>query len=174
MIQKILSGLIVLSAITLGAQGKKASGPGNPVSVTTASFQQTLVRDKKGHIRRDKNGKPVRKWVRATKVVPGTILKYVDTVTNDTNQTLTHLKVSNPINKHLLFVADSAKSDVNFSVRYSVDGGRSYAAADKLFVMTPQKKKRPAQPKDYNGIEFDIEAVPPHSQVAVEFKVKLK
>jgi len=82
MIQKMMVSTAIAVALTFAAQAKEAAKSTSPVTVSTASYQQMPVRDKKGKIKRDKHGKPILKWVRATRVVPGTIVRYIDTVTN--------------------------------------------------------------------------------------------
>jgi len=144
------------------------------IRMETHSYQLTVVKDKKGKIVRDKQGKPVKKWLRATKVVPGTIVKYVDTITNESNETLKDAKIANPINENLLFVEGSAASEAAFSVTYSVNGGKHYDVPANLFVVGKDMKKHPAQAKDYNVVLFSVDEVPAHSKVDVAFKVKLK
>jgi len=161
--------VILLASAMLHAQEQKP-----PVRMETRSYQLMVVKDKKGKIIKDKQGKPVKKWVKASKVVPGTVVKYVDTITNDTDQPLKSATISNPINPNLLFIAGSAASKAKFSVKYSVDGGKHYDLPQKLFVIGKDKKKHPAQPKDYTAIQFIVDEVPAHSQVDVSFKVKLK
>ena len=144
------------------------------INMSTASYQQVVVKDKKGKIVKDKQGKPVKKWVKASKVVPGTIVKYIDTITNDSDQPIKDAKIANPINENLIFIADSAASKMKFSVQYSVDGGKHYDVPEKLFVIGKDKKKHLAQAKDYNAILFSVDEVPAQSKVDVSFKVKLK
>ena len=170
MIQKMMVSLAVSVVMTVAVQAVEKA----PIGMSTASYQLMTVKDKKGKIVKNKKGKPVKKWVKASKVVPGTVIKYVDTISNDTDEALTDAKVSNPINKNLLFVAGSAASKAKFSVRYSVDGGKHYDLPAKLFVIGKDKKRRQAQPKDYSAILFSVDRVPPHSKVDVSFKVKLK
>ncbi len=162
MIKKIL---VICAASLLMTASVEAEQP-SPVSMATHSYQLTVVKDKQG--------KPVKKWLKASKVVPGTVVKYVDTITNDTDEILTDARVSNPINENLLFVEGSAASEAKFSVKYSVDGGKHYGLPAQLFVVGKDKKKHQAQAKDYNAIEFVVAQVPAHSKVDVSFKVKLK
>ncbi len=144
------------------------------VSVETHSYQLVTVKDKKGNILKDKSGKPIKKWVKASKVVPGTVVKYVDTITNESDEVLKNAKITNPINENLIYVEGSASSQAAFSVQYSVDGGKYYDVPEKLFVIGKDKKKHPAQAKDYNAILFSVDEVPAQSKVDVSFKVKLK
>ena len=170
MIKKWFLYTALTVALTVAIQAQEKT----PVSMSTASYQLTVVKDKKGKVVKDKKGKPVKKWVKASKVVPGTVVKYVDTITNDTDEVLTDARVANPINENLLFVEGSAASKAKFSVKYSVDGGKHYDLPAQLFVIGKDKKKHQAQAKDYNAIEFVVAQVPAHSKVDVSFKVKLK
>ncbi len=168
MIKKLIWATAISWAMTMAAQAEA------PVSMRVASYQQTVVKDKKGKIKRDKNGKPIMQWVKASKVVPGTIIKYVDTITNDSDQPLMAARVANPIDPNLLFVAGSAASKAKFGVKYSVDGGKHYDDPQNLFVQDKKGKKVQAQPKHYTAIEFIVDEVPAKSQVEVSYKVKLK
>jgi len=162
MIKKMIltTAIFILLSITLQAEEKAAVG------ISTASYQLVVVKDK--------NGKAVKKWLKTSKVVPGDTVKYIDTITNDSDKALKDAKISNPINENLVFVEGSAKSKAKFSAKYSVDGGKSYDEPNKLFVIGKDKKKRQATAKDYNAIQFRIHEVPPKSKVDVEFKVKIK
>ena len=161
---KILTTLIAAAMLTVTfAQAKEKPAP---VEVTTASYQVKIVKDK--------HGKKVRKWVRATKVVPGTIVRYIDTVTNHTDQAMNNVAVKNPINPHLTYLAKSAKCETGCTVRYSVDGGKHFDVPAKLFVTDKKGKKHLAQPKHYNAVEWIIVTVPAGKSVQVEFKAKLK
>jgi uncharacterized repeat protein (TIGR01451 family) len=167
--------MIILSIGMFGAMSLQAKGPKTPVSVTTASYQQLPNRNKKGKVIKDKNGKPLMVWVRATKVVPGTIVKYIDTVTNNTDQPMNDVAIKNPINPHLTFVAKSAKCQSGCKVLYSIDGGKSYDEPAKLRVKDKKTgKMRQAMPKEYNAVEWIIAQVPAHAKTTVEFKAKLK
>jgi len=157
---------VLIAAVTILFSSFVSAKGASPVSVTTNSYQEITVKDK--------NGKKVKKWVKASKVVPGTIIKYVDTIHNDTNTSLKDAKVSNPINKNLVLVKGSESSKVKFKTLYSVDGGKSFNEPSKLFVKAKNGKKRQATVKDYNAIQFILSEVPAHSKVNVEYKVKLK
>ena len=170
MIKKLTLAIAILSTMTAMIYAKEKP----LVYMSVASYQQVFVKDKKGHIKKDKNGKPIKKWVKATKVIPGYIVKYVDTIVNDANDALKNATVTNPIDPNLIFIADSAKSDANISIKYSVNRGKSFDTPDKLMVLGKDRKMHPAKPKDYNAISFTIDKVPAHSKVKISYKVKLK
>ena len=154
---------LVLIAILFSLTALMAKAP---VSMSLHSYQELVVKDK--------NGKRVKKWLKVKKVVPGDIVKYVDTINNNTDKELTDVKVKNPINKNVVLVKGSEKSNAKFTTLYSIDGGKNYATADKLFIKGKNGVKKIATVKDYNALEFTVNKVPAHSKVDVEFKVKIK
>ena len=154
---------IVLVAVMFGLTALIAKAP---VSMSLHSYQEVVVKDK--------SGKKVKKWVKVKKVVPGDIVKYVNTITNDSDKELTSVKVSDPIDKNVVLVKGSESSSAKFKTLYSIDGGKSYATADKLFIKGKNGVKKLAAVKDYNALEFTVERVAAHSKVDVEFKVKIK
>ena len=170
----MIKKIVVICTISLLATVSAEAEQKPAVSMATHSYQLTVLKDKQGKVVKDKKGKPVKKWLKASKVVPGTVVKYVDTITNDSDEALTDARVSNPINENLLFVEGSAASKAKFSVKYSIDGGKHYGLPAQLFVIGKDKKKHQAQAKDYNAIEFVVAQVPAHSKVDASFKVKLK
>jgi uncharacterized repeat protein (TIGR01451 family) len=165
-------GVLLWGAPMMAKQPKKSEAKTPPpVSVTSQSYQMVAKKTK------GKNGKikTVTKWVRATRVVPGTVVKYVDTVTNNTDKPLSDVAIKNPINPHLTYVAGSATSETNATILYSIDGGKHFDAPDKLMIKDLKTgKKRIASPKEYNAIQWTIASVPPESNTTVEFRAKLK
>ncbi len=137
-----------------------------PISIKVESFQQKVVVTKEG--------KKITKWTKVSKVVPKDIVKYVDTVTNNSNKAIENVKVTNPINKNLLLIAKSQKATTPIKVLYSIDGGKTFAPANKLYKIDKNGKKHLASVKDYNAIEFIINKIPAHSKASIEFKVKIK
>ena len=169
-ISAVLAAMVVLvGSVHAEAPAKKSP----PVEVTTASYQLKVVRNKKGRILKDKKGKPIKKWLKATKVVPNTIVKYVDTVINHTDDPIKGVAIKNPINEHLAYVADTATCETNATITFSVDSGKHFAQPDKLYVVNKKGKKHLAQPKEYNAIQWVIDTVPAKGSVKVSFKAKL-
>ena len=162
--KKVLFGLLFL--VLIDSQMALAKSMDKKIRITTTSYKEIVVKDKKG--------KKITKWVKPTKVVPKDIIKYVNTIINDSNKTLENVKVINPINKNLEYIANSAKSKVAFKVKYSVDNAKSFHEAQKLFIKDKNSKKRLAKAKEYNAIEFIVPKVLPHSKVDISYKVKIK
>ena len=136
------------------------------INIKVNSYQEVVKKDKKGKI--------TKKWLKTTKVVPGSIIKYIDTITNDTNETINNAKIANPIDKNLIYIKNSAKSKSKFSIKFSVDRGKTYNEPSKLFVKLKNGKKRLATPKDYTSVIFNVNEIPAKSEVKIEYKVKIK
>jgi hypothetical protein len=165
-------GVLLWGVPMMAKQPKKSEAKTPPpVSVTSQSYQMVAKKTK------GKNGKikTVKKWVHATKVVPGTIIKYIDTVSNHTKKPLANLAIKNPINPHLIYVAKSASSETNATILFSVDGGKHFDVPKKLMIRDLKSgKKRLARPREYNAIQWTIASIPPESNTTVAFRAKLK
>ncbi len=161
--RKIVSVATVLSLFfVLGVYAKEIT----PVSITVHSLQKkTIVH---------KNGKKSVKWVKVAKVVPKDTVKYIDTITNNTNKTIDNIKIRNPINKNTFLIKNSEKSNMKFTVLYSINGGKTFAPSNKLFIKNKKGKKHLANVKEYNALEFTINKIPAHSKVNIEYQVKIK
>jgi len=135
------------------------------VTIKTNTFKEVVTKTK--------DDKKVVKWVKPTKAVPKDTIKIVDTITNDTNKTLTNVVVTNPIDKSLLFQKGSIKADTKIKVLFSVDK-KSFKDANKLFVVGKDGKKHLATAKDYKAVKFIIEKIAPKSKHKIEFLTKIK
>lgn len=135
------------------------------VSITSSSYQeQTVV---------NQNGEKSLEWVSAKKVVPGTVIKYVNSLKNSKNKLVTHLVVTNPIPKNMEYVSDTASCATGCTLSYSVDGGKSYKQPTELFVGSGDKR-RMANASEYTNIRWTIDRLEAKSQSNVEYKARLK
>jgi len=137
----------------------------NAVDITTHSYQKVVKVDKKG--------KKIIKWDSVKKAVPGDTIKYVNSVKNNTDKTIENVLVKNKINPNLYYVPNSAKSSKAATIKFSVDGGKSFDLPKNLYVVK-KGKKVPATYKDYNAIEWNINSIEANKTVNVEFKAKIK
>lgn len=135
------------------------------VSISSSSFQETL--------KVSPSGEKVKTWEKATKVVPGTVIRYVNTLLNSGTQVATKLVVKNPIPKNMLYVANSATCSSECTVSYSVDGGSSYYQASELYVGLGEKRHL-AKASDYTNIQWVVSRLNATSQSSVEYKALLK
>jgi len=82
--------------------------------------------------------------------------------------------IKNPVPEHMLYVEGSAEGK-GTKIEFSVDKGRTFEAAGKLMVPTPDGKKRRAAAADYTYIRWTIEK-PLHKGAngSVSFRAKVK
>lgn len=147
--------LLSLSAVALQAK----------VTLNSTSYQEIA--------KVDMNGEPIREWVKATKIVPGTVIKYVNSLENSGSQTATKLVVNNPIPENMEYVANSAMCQSSCDVTYSVDGGRTFLEASELFVGEGVERHL-AKASEYTNVRWVLDRLEGTSQSSVEYKARLK
>lgn len=135
------------------------------VTINSASFQE--------HIRVTKSGEKVKEWVKASKVVPGTIIRYVNTLNNLGDKTATKLIINNPIPENMEYVANSATCQGGCTISYSVDGGKTYKQPNELFLGVGEKRHL-AKASEYTDIRWIVAKLDAKTQSAVEYKARLK
>ena len=135
------------------------------VSINSASFQE--------QISITSSGEKVKTWVKASKVVPGTVIRYVNSLDNSGDIRADKLVVNNPVPENMEYVASSASCQTGCSLSYSVDGGKSYKKAEKLYVGVG-KKRHLAKASEYTNIRWVLDRLEATSQSSVEYKARLK
>jgi len=135
------------------------------VSINSASFQeQTKI---------TASGEKVKEWVKASKVVPGTVIRYVNSLKNAGAKPATKLVVSNPVPENMEYVANSASCASACSLSYSVDGGENYGLPESLYVGVG-KERHLAKASEYTNIRWVLDSLGATSQSSVEYKAQLK
>jgi len=135
------------------------------VSISSASFQeQTKI---------TASGEKVKEWVKASKVVPGTVIRYVNSLENSGDKAATKLIVNNPVPENMEYVANSTSCAGACLVSYSVDGGEHYAQAEALYVGVGQERHL-AKASEYTNIRWVLDSLDTSSQSSVEYKARLK
>jgi len=135
------------------------------VSINSASFQE--------HTKVNANGEKVKEWVKASKVVPGTVIRYVNSLENSGDKSATKLVVNNPVPENMEYVANSASCESGCSLSYSVDGGKTYKQPEELFLGVG-KEKHLAMASEYTDIRWVVDALAATSQSTVEYQARLK
>ena len=130
------------------------------VSITSHSYQKVI---KKKNI----------KWVKATKVIPGNVLLYHNSLKNEDKTTATNLVIVNAIPKHMQYIEGSAKCKNKCRVRYSVDGGKTFHTSKKLF-MGKGKKRHRAKASEYTSIKWIVNSLKGGKKTFVQYKAKLE
>lgn len=135
------------------------------VSINSASFQeQTKI---------TANGEKVKEWVKASKVVPGTVIRYVNSLENSGEKSATKLVVNNPVPENMEYVANSASCASECVLSYSVDGGENYAQPEELYVGVG-KERHLAKASEYTDIRWVVDSLGATAQSSVEYKARLK
>jgi len=132
------------------------------VSITTQSYQRAA---KKKNV----------KWVKATKVIPGSVVLYVNTLKNSGKETATRLEVVNEIPEHMYFLNNSAECKGQCYVTYSVNHGKTFARPEKLFVKDKKtRKSRVAKASEYTTIKWVVVDLKGGKTTMVRYKSRLK
>ncbi|MBC7756332.1 MAG: DUF11 domain-containing protein [Bdellovibrio sp.] len=121
-----------------------------------------------------KDGKKETKRVAAKKVAPDGEVIYTTTFKNTIDKPISNIMITNPVPANMLYSADSA-TGANTVITYSVDGGKTYDAPEKLTVAGKDGKRRPAQAADFTDIRWIYKgdlATGKSSDVGFKAKVK--
>jgi len=89
------------------------------------------------------DGKVEKKRGPVQKAVPGTVIFYTSTFTNISAKPVGNISINNPIPANTTLVAGSAYGE-GMDISYSADGGKTWAAADKVKVKGADGKERAA------------------------------
>jgi uncharacterized repeat protein (TIGR01451 family) len=119
-------------------------------------------------------GPEISKLVPADRVVPGDRIFYTLEVRNTSAAALAAPAVTYPIPAHMQYVAESAVGPGTV-VSFSVDGGRSFDAAENLKIKTEDGSLRAALAADYTHIRWQFKRSLKGNAVAfVRFRALVK
>ena len=110
----------------------------------------------------------------AKKVPPGGAVIYTISAANTGSKPAGDVVVTDPIPEHMDYVDGSATND-GAKVSFSVDGGKTFAAKDKLQVRGKDGVTRAALSTDYTHIRWQFEKpLAPGESRAVEFRARVE
>lgn len=135
------------------------------VSISASSYQEK--------IKLSDDGQKVKEWVKAEKVIPGTVIRYVNSLENSGKKLATKLVVENQIPQNMTYVGNSASCQTECSLFYSVDGGKNYKKPEALFVGSDEERQL-AKASEYTHIRWVVNRLASVSTSTVEFKAQLK
>ena len=118
-------------------------------------------------------GEKTKAWVKTHKVIPGTIIRYVNSLNNSGIQMAKHLVVSNPIPNNMEYIAGSASCVSECIIKYSVDGGQIFDVTSELFLGMGEERHL-AQAKEYTHIQWVLNTLDGQSNSNVEYQARLK
>ena len=112
--------------------------------------------------------------VEAKTVIPGDELLYTVYFKNIDRVPVDNIEITDPIPKSTVYKAGSAFG-TGTEITFSVNGGKSYAAAEDLTVTNSRGDTRRAQPSDYTDIRWVfIPKLAPGKTGTVQFRVTVK
>lgn len=136
----ILSAVLAATMLVLPAYAQQQ---GNLNVKTTVQKQVVTV---------NAAGESETQLVPANTVVPGETVVYTITFQNIGNEAATNVVITNPIAETLTYVDGSAFGP-GTAIRFSTDGGQSFAAANELSV-EDGGELRPAGPEDFTHVQW--------------------
>ena len=143
-----------------------AIGQQNPILVKNVAETEVEVKNPQGIVEK--------KRVPLDKATPGTEVIYTTTFTNQGSKPAGNIAITNPVPANTMYVGGSALGD-NTDITFSIDGGKTYAAADKLRVKTPEGRERAALPSDYTHIRWSFKGdLAPARTAAAGFRAVIK
>jgi uncharacterized repeat protein (TIGR01451 family) len=99
------------------------------------------------------DGKVEKKRGPVQKAIPGTVVFYTSTFKNVSARPAGNISINNPIPANTTLVAASPYGE-GMDVSYSADGGKTWAAADKVKVKGADGKERPAALSELTNIRW--------------------
>ena len=157
---KKIALLFFILSIFLGAKN-----PVKDIRLSKAVFQEVSEWKNPGY--------RVRKIVPATKVHKGAVLIYVNQIVNNSNSAKKEVIIDNPIPYGTAYLRGTSSCEGVCKMLYSIDGGKSYAESNNLFVVYGSSK-RLAKGSEYTHIKYIFSEIPPHSKIRMAFKAVLK
>lgn len=89
-------------------------------------------------------------------VAPGQTVVFTNYYTYSGDKPATDVVIKNPVPEHMSYVNGTAEGK-GTKIEFSVDQGKTFAAADKVRVKTAEGKERPAAAADYTYIRWTID-----------------
>lgn len=124
------------------------------------------------------NGVKSKKLAPPLKMVPGDEVVYTLTYANKTAKPAERVVITNPLPTHTRYREGSASGE-GADITYSVDGGKTFAAATQLTVLTKDKTgkdvTRAATAQDYSHIRWQFKQnIAPGRSGSVRFRAVIQ
>jgi uncharacterized repeat protein (TIGR01451 family) len=158
---------LATAAFAVGANAQAPAGGG-----------VQLVNTAQKEIEVDEAGRKVRRLVEPGKMIPGDEVVYTISYVNKGTRPAERVVVTNPVPQHTKFRPGSVEG-ANTEIAYSADGGKTYAAPDKLTVAALDTKGKPvsrsALATDVTHIRWTLkEPLPPGASGQVRFRAVIE
>lgn len=117
------------------------------------------------------DGKVEKKRSPVQKAIPGTVVFYTSTFKNISAKPAGNISINNPVPANTTLVAASAYGE-GMDISYSADGGKTWAAADKVKVKGADGKERAAGLSELTHIRWTLRGeLAPGKQGEAGFRV---
>jgi uncharacterized repeat protein (TIGR01451 family) len=162
---QILNRFVLLAGLAAGLAGHAFGAYSQTVEVVSKAEREVTVLQ---------NGVKVKKVAPVEKIVPGDEVTYTLTYTNKTGKPVNDIAITNPVPRHTRY-RDGSAAGAGTVITFSVDGGKSFAAPEKLMVNVKDKSgtviQRPAVAQDYTHIRWQLkQTLAPGQSGSVRFK----
>lgn len=147
----ILAAVVLLMLAAAGT----AAAQQNPILLKSIAESEITVKNAQGE--------PEKKRVPLVKAVPGAEVIYTTTFTNQGTKAAGDIVITDPIPANTTYVDGSASGDKT-TISFSIDGGKSYAAPEKLIIKTADGRERPARASEYTHIHWVYQGTLPPGQ----------
>ena len=156
----LLFGLAATAGPLAYAQARPASG-----NIEFKNIAEVEVEVKAADGKIEKKRGPVQK------AIPGTVVIYTSTFKNISAKPAGNININNPVPANTTLVAASAYGE-GMDISYSADGGKTWAAADKVKVKGADGKERPAGISEFTHIRWSLRGeLAPGKQGETGFRV---
>lgn len=136
-------------------------------------LQLTMVSEKEITVVNERGQKETRR-VEPSLVVPGDEVIYTVRYRNEAAQAADNVVITNPIPEHMTY-SDSSARGGDTQITYSIDGGKSFDAPERLRVPDGKGGLRPATAADYTHIRWGFKSpVPAGAEGAVSYRARLQ
>lgn len=122
----------------------------------------------------DEDGAEQTRLVEAANVLPGEEVLFTVTYMNAGDSPAEDVVITNPVPDHMVYVDRSAVGD-NTTLAFSVDGGKTFGAADSLTVSDANGRPRAAIGSDYTHLRWVVvDEIAAGATGTVQFKAVVK
>lgn len=145
-IPRMVLSAVLLSLLSAGGTAAIAAPVANaPIKLTSNVQVEVEVVGENGKKRIERQP--------ANRVIPGSVVLYTNTFENVSKKSVEGIATTNPIPANTEYQAGSAYGE-DTEITFSVDGGKTYAAPEKLKVKTTDGYERLAKATDFTHIRW--------------------
>lgn len=158
--------LFIAIAVVIQLAAASALAQQQPILVKNVAETEVEIKNPQGVVEKRR--------VPLDKATPGMEVIYTTTFTNQGSKPANNISITNPVPNDTMYVGSSAFGE-NSEITFSIDGGKTYSAADKLRVKTSEGRERAALPSEYTHIRWSYRGdLPPSKTGSAGFRAVIK